>query len=237
MKLLFIGESDTAMTQTARYAHSRNWSFFTYTNPIKAMDNLDELDPDIILFRTQEFPRHWKPFLTLLREERSKDETVFVLLKGSVFPFEEAAKAVHLGANGILDDDLAGDEEYRQLDEIIARYKSYARERVSVSVIPDESMELAFLFTHPDDFALVTGEIEEISIRSLRFRPDATHTVQDIDPGTVLPACSLRIGKEIRTLSARVHETEPVMLLEFLSLGREGEQLLGDYLHRDHSII
>ena len=86
--------------------HPMGFEFIIYRNPLKAMDNIEEVKPDIVIFSAADFPRHWKPFLNLLRKDRKKDECVMVLLVGDFFPFEEAAKAVYLQANGVIGEDL-----------------------------------------------------------------------------------------------------------------------------------
>ncbi|MCK7479656.1 MAG: hypothetical protein M0C28_21830 [Candidatus Moduliflexus flocculans] len=51
---------------------------------------------------------------------------VFILLKGEVFPFEEAAKAAHLGVNGVVKEDLGDRAElsrFQQILETVCRHR------------------------------------------------------------------------------------------------------------------
>ena len=63
MKILLVSERDELRDHIRRNFMPRGAEIIQYYNPIKAMDNLDEVDPEVVLFSAQDFPRHWKPFL------------------------------------------------------------------------------------------------------------------------------------------------------------------------------
>ncbi|MFW5802131.1 MAG: hypothetical protein ACOCVC_08850, partial [Spirochaeta sp.] len=49
-----------------------------YGDPLKAMDNLQELKPNILIVSAHDFPRHWKPLHVLLRDV-SPDALFFLI--------------------------------------------------------------------------------------------------------------------------------------------------------------
>ena len=78
-------------------------------------------DYDLIVFDIQDFPRHWKPIVKLLREDKSKEQAIIILINASKFPFEEAAKAIYLGVNGIIEYDADNKREIYRMMEIFKR--------------------------------------------------------------------------------------------------------------------
>lgn len=71
-----------------------------YTHPVKALDNLTEIKPDIAIFSANDFPRHWKPFLILLRSVRP--DAPFLLLLDAALHNSERKKAEIMHIDGWL---------------------------------------------------------------------------------------------------------------------------------------
>lgn len=201
-----------------------------YGNPIKAMDNLDELDPDVVLFSAEDYPRHWKPFLTFLRQSKGRDASVFVLLKGESFAFEEASKAQALEVNGIVREDLSDGKELLRLKELVQRYKETNDLRAAKRYVPDELDNIEFLCTHPETFDLLTGNVEDLSSMGLSFTPDAPEHTEGLTHDTVIPACSLRVGEEILSFAARVVRNERRLSLTYVSLDEAGRETIETYI-------
>lgn len=229
MKILLVFETDTVKQLLIYHFKPLGFEVVHYRNPIKAMDNIEEVDPDLVLFGAQDFPRHWKPMLRLLRESKSKEETVFILLIGAELPFEEAAKAIHLGANGILSEQLDDRRTLSRLEYLIKRYKTIQESRREARVVPDEEDRFAFALSHPDNLHLVTGEIVDISQGGLSFRPDVPQITADLFDGTDLPFCTLRIGDDVLSVRAAIVRNGPVLGLRFVSFPNGSEKALAQY--------
>ena len=90
-----------------------------YTDPVEVISHLEQIAPEMVLFHAGDFPRHWKPLLRLVRVRGTKEEIVFVIIKGEDFPVEEVAKASHLGANGLINADVTGKQECKELADIV----------------------------------------------------------------------------------------------------------------------
>lgn len=230
MKIILVSERESLREHITTHFHPQGLEIIQYWNPIKGMDNLEEIDPDVVLFSSNDFPRHWKPFLNFLRTIRNRDETVFVVLKGDDFDAEEATKAQHLGANGIVHENLEDRQELGRLREIVARYKEIDEVRKEKRYVPDQNDRVGFLFCHPITLQAVAGSIDDISNFGLRFQPEQPELVQDIESRTRVPGCSLRIGEEILTLTCEVVRNEQALSLQFVGLSSETEDRIGRYL-------
>ena len=128
---------------------------------------------------------------------------IFILVTPPDFEMEDAAKAAHLGVNGLVGEDLADKKELYRLEEIIRRYRPVQDKRNFTRVVPAEQDELVFAFTHPRRLALVTGTVREISIQGASFAPWTGSVVEDLAAGTEIPRCSLKLADRIIDLDCR----------------------------------
>lgn len=230
MKILLVLEKEITKTNLVVHLRPRGFEFIHYRNPIKAMDNIDEIDPDIVLFSAEDFPRHWKPFLRLLRDEHTKEDTVFILFVGDDFPFEEAAKAVHLNANGIINEDLRDNRKMLHIEGLLSRYKMLKDRRDDHRYIPDSYDEIEFLFTHPESMKLITGSIENISISGIRFLPDNPRLTADIEEGSEIPFCSLRVSDHIMSIQCLVIRNDQEIAFQYENLSDRESEIIKKYM-------
>ena len=191
-------------------------SVIHYLHPLKALDNLEETHPAIILYDLQDFPRHWKILVKYLREEYSKEEVVFLLVSEGPPPLEEANKALFLGVNGILQ--YHGDAEAlaRNIRDVFLRYGAFDVAEPQ-SGRPTEA-PLAFLFRHPRRKHLVTGMLVNYDGQQATFKPDFAHEVADLGEGEALSGGSLRLADSLVTLDATVLKNNGQLRLSLSSL-------------------
>ena len=196
----------------------RGAEIIQYYNPIKAMDNLDEVAPDVVLFSARDFPRHWKPFLIFLRDSRARERCVFVILTGDGFDHEEADKAQALQVNGIVHEQLQDRNELSRLKELVNRYRDIGDARTEKRLVPTQIDNVGFLFTHPQRMELVFGRVEDISAAGISFVPADRRTTMDIQAGALVPTCSLRVGDDVLAFAAGIVRNERTMSMMFNNL-------------------
>lgn len=229
MKLLVVAQREELKNLVAYHLKPVGFEIVYYSDPVKVIDNLDELDPEMVLFSAVDFPRHWKPTLKLLRDRRSKEESVFIILAAHV-PFEEAAKASHLGINGIIDARLPEKQQMRQLEELYRRYRSVKDKRKFHRLIPSDVDNLTLLFSHPRTLAVVSGSLLEISIQGASFRPSDPSQTADLSRGDEIPVCTVKAGEELLNVSARVTRNGEEIGLQFASFEKGGHHKLFQYI-------
>jgi hypothetical protein len=195
----------------------------------KVVDSIDEIQPDMVLFNAVDFPRHWKPILKLLRERLSKEQAVFVILAKNP-PYEEAAKATYLGANGIIDANLPEKKQMQRLEELYRRYGSLKDKRRFQRLIPTQADNLKLVFSHPRTLAIVTGSLVEISIKGASFYPDDTSLTADLHRDDALAHCTLSVAGEAVAVNARVTRNEDTIGLQFKSFETGGHHKLFHYI-------
>jgi len=215
MKALVIVEDDSVAEIVKYYLKPLGLDVIHYRDPIKALDNLEEIWPDAVIMSAKDFPRHWKSIVVDLRAARPKSACAVVLLKGDFFPFEEAAKAAYLGVNGVVKEDLQDKAELSRFQQVLKRYIEIDDSRISDRHAPGPWDRLGFVFAHPSSLAPILGAIETISSDGLSFVPDQGALVADLEPGSRIDDASLRIDAEILPVRLRLVRNGPVMAFAF----------------------
>ena len=229
MKLLVVAQREGLKDLIAYHLNPIGFEIIYFSDPVKVIDNIDELEPDLLVFNAIDFPRHWKPTLKLLREKLSKDQAVFVILAKDP-PFEEAAKAIFLGANGIIDANLTEKQQMQRLEELYRRYGSLKDKRRFHRLIPTDADKLKLIFSHPRTLAVVTGSLAEISIKGASFRPHDPSLTADLHRDDQLQHCTLRVEDEQIAVAARISRNGEDIGLQFKSFETGGHHKLFEYI-------
>lgn len=230
MKALLLIESDRIADIARFYLRPLGFDVIRYRNPVKAIDNLEEIDPDALIVSGRDFPRHWKIITQALRAEKDKNECVIVLLKGESFPLEEAAKATALGVNGVLRDDLDDRREQARFQELLKRYIVVDEDRANDRIAPSGWDRLDFMFAHPRSLSPISGRLEAVSSSGLSFVPDCPALASDLIAGDLIDDCSMRVGDDIIDLSCRVVHADRLLGLEIERIADDDFSRLEEYI-------
>jgi methylmalonyl-CoA mutase cobalamin-binding subunit len=230
MKLLLVLGDDDSHKLIAHYVKSLGFEVIRYTHILKAMDNIDEIDPNAIIISARDFPRHWKTMVQFVRNERAKDACPIILLTGENFPVEEASKASFLGISGSITETLENSTQIRQLQEILTRYIPMDEKYQDHHFYTEFWQKFGFVFVHPENLTLITGEVKDISSDGLSFLPDNSSLVIDMTLNMKLSECSLRAGDSILSPVCRLTRKGPSLSMAFLSFPIGEQAILNKYM-------
>ena len=93
-----------------------------YSQALKAMDNIEEVNPDAIIISACDFPRHWKTIVQFVRQDRSRRGCPIIVLHADTFTAEDADKAYVTGVNSMVPDSLSPQEKAVRIQGILNRY-------------------------------------------------------------------------------------------------------------------
>ncbi|MCL1927899.1 MAG: PilZ domain-containing protein [Treponema sp.] len=230
MKLLLALGSDKTFENVSLFLKPLGFDLIRYRNVQKAMDNVDEIDPEGIIISAKDFPRHWKTMTRFVRCFRPKNECPIVILKGDAFPEEEINKAMALEVNGLVLESLNNPAETEKIQTLLARYVAVDDKRTNRRYRPENWNNIGFVFSHPIDEKLITGIVKTVSATGISFEPDHPGLVEDIKTNTEIHNCSLRVGEDILSPVCTVRRTDRIITLEFLSFPGAEKETLDIYL-------
>jgi len=234
MKLLLVLGSDDNYDAFAQTVAPLGFELIRYRHVLKAMDNIDEIDPAAIVISAREFPRHWKILAQFVRNERSKEACPIIILKGENFSAEETSKAFFLGVNGVISDTLEREEEIYRLKNILGSRLAPEKEQKQHSFAEPRRRIGLLIAGLSDDRSFVIGDVKTISSNGLSFIPEAP-PVKTVLINKELKECSLRAGDAILSPVCRVTGVEKNISLEFLSFPADEQQTLTRYLEETFS--
>jgi DNA-binding response OmpR family regulator len=230
MKLLLILTSDEVYNIIAHYVKPLGFEIIRYRHVLKAMDNIDEIDPTAIAISARDFPRHWKILVRFVREERTKEECPIVVFKGKQFSAEEGAQALFLGASGLVDEALETPAELNRLQNILSRYAPVSERRKHDRLYVEDWHRLGFLFVNPVTRTIITGDLKTISLGGISFLPEFSSRIQELFADTRLDECSLRVGEAMLSPVCRLVRNNRMLSIEFVSFPGQEQETLAKYL-------
>lgn len=221
MIILLIAEERNLKTKFQQYFGRIGYSVIQYSNPLKAMDNLEEISPDVVICNTSDYPRHWKIVVKQIREKWDRTEVIAVLLVTDTFDFDETDKAATLGVNILSPSTIETIEDFENLNNKIRRYKSPSELFKISSWLPQNPVP--FAFSHPKDSRMITGYFVELTTTGGVFHSNEPGEIADIEVGSVIKACSMKIGFLIFSLQVRVGSNSgTISSMEFIDFEGDG---------------
>ena len=230
MKIVLISQDESIKEILTYYFMPRGIDVINYRNPVKAIDNIEELNPEIVCFDSADFPRHWKPFIQVYFESQVSKGKVFILLTGEIFLKDEAAKASHLGVNGIVNKDQPNNQFALQISEIVTRHINLNDERNLNRYIPGDYDTIEFIVSHPHTNKIITGQVIDITNESVAFKPDTPQVINDLNIGNELNNCSIQVDTSIFNMNCKIIRTNTILVLQFVDFSEEGRHFLNNYL-------
>lgn len=227
MKLLLVLGSDDHYEAVSRAVAAPGFEMIRYRHVLKAMDNIDEIDPSAIVISARDFPRHWKILVQFVRHERPKEACPIVILKGGGFSTEETSKAFFLGVSGVLNCALEHQEDINCLRNILGRTAAADEQEHRFFVEPWHRTGLLIAGIAQ---SFIMGDVKSISANGLSFVPAHPIPARTVKLNQELSECSLRIGEAIISPRCRVIETGKTISLEFISFPYGEQGILDRYL-------
>ncbi len=102
MKALIVAESEMVLSECSQFLTEKGCDVIKYRWLIKALDNLEEIDPQVIIISVMDYPRHWKTFVQFINSTFSSNLPHVFLFASEAMGENEIRKASWLGVKGIV---------------------------------------------------------------------------------------------------------------------------------------
>lgn len=122
MKALIISDNDEVLAKVDEVFQQNNIDTIVYHWLLKALDNLVEISPDLILISAFDYPRHWKTMVQFLKSEICRKYPVVILYRPADIPHEELKKEEILKIDGFFSS--IDEEGLSKLDSLLKKIKS-----------------------------------------------------------------------------------------------------------------
>lgn len=138
MKAIVISEDYIVTKNFSSALIQNNFEVICYKWIIKAMDNIEEIQPDLVIIDVSAFPRHWKTLAQFLKSGISGKNTFYILYSPDCLVDDEQKKADFLGIDGMIDS--------LEIDQIADYIKSVC-DNTNKSINSDLAMEKEIITT------------------------------------------------------------------------------------------
>ena len=135
MKALIISDANDIINEFTEYYKSQNYDIIVYRWLMKALDNIEEIDPDLIFINATEYPRHWKTLCQYVKGINKNPK--IVLFTSLPLSNEDREKAECLQIDSIVNssEDL---EEVCTLTDICQNSEENTEENENIIIVPIE---------------------------------------------------------------------------------------------------
>lgn len=212
MKLIYIGKENYNNRYKSLFK-SRFVETIRYKNPLKAVDNLEEIEPQIVFMVLDDFPRLWKIILT---EVKSYSLDTTFILKGNLN--EEELKAFkYLKGDTLINNH---DEEVTKLKEIIIPTPTL------ITTYFPEPGEFTVGFVNPNNFSFFNGTVLEINKNFIIIECDNESDINNIKINDSIKDASINFGDDITNIDLEVESINDNITLKIITSNSQFENLL-----------
>ena len=156
MKALLVADDEKAINNISEVLKAAGYDTIVYTWLLKALDNIEEIAPHLIIVSTGDYPRHWKTLAQYATAGFGEYKPQIILYTDENFNEEEHKKAEALHVRGTFDSVTV--EGLDKLREILKK----ADDIFSGYLTEEEQSEISVDDLVPNAKKFVEAEIEEV---------------------------------------------------------------------------
>ncbi len=206
MKALLIAEDEQTIKTLVPEIKNSGAEPIVYKWLLKALDNVEEIAPDLVIISTSEYPRHWKTFVQFTKSGIGGVVPKVILYNSRPMSDDEKSKARSLGVFGMFNSlDERGLEELKN-------YLSGKNDGAFGFIAGGTKFE--FAFTNPKSECLVTGSVKKIDSQRIEFECDLPSLVKNLKAGDWIQNATFGQNKIYKSASAKVLSNDKVLELK-----------------------
>lgn len=164
MKALIITEDIVVSSKINAIASHYNVDTIIYKWFLKAMDNIEEIRPDIIILSSNEFPRLWKTLVQYVKSGIGGDDVKIYLYEETPLSEEDQKKYKELGITGCFNS--ISEKELNFFDKSAEKIHSDKKNAYVESQTPDKVIG-SLLLSETDTGRLLSGAVNKIDSHTL----------------------------------------------------------------------
>lgn len=186
MKALLIADDEDVITKIQNALRDGGFDVITYRWMLKALDNIEEIAPEVIVVSASSYPRHWKTLVQFVKSEITGFVPKIVLCTERAISDDDVEKSRVLGVDGIFSS--VEPDGLKELAEILA----------------GNNKSLSLIFTNPKNGAFVTGIVAKCERNVISFVPDTPSLVSSLNKDEELDQVTVRNKNSVQYVNARI---------------------------------
>lgn len=203
MKALIISEDENVYTTLDEILKKAGYDTIIYKWLLKALDNIEEIQPDLIVVSSSEYPRHWKTLVQFVKSGIGGDDVQIYLYEPTPVSAEDEEKARILGVNGCF-------SEFEEFDKMVLRQAQEPQEETQESQAEIEEPEQEepavtntghFMFTHPSSQKFISGKYFDYNGKTLSCTFFDENDLSTIKEEMIVESFSFFDSIKVRTAS------------------------------------
>ena len=185
MKALIISEEQNVYSTLNDILIKADYDTIIYKWLLKALDNIEEIRPDLIVVSSSEYPRHWKTLVQFVKSGIGGDDIDIYLYEPNPISDEDEEKAKVLGVTGCFN-------KFEEFENLIKPEVSIKEE----AAIPNTGH---FMFTHPISKKFISGKFFDYNGKTLSCTFYNASDLDTIKDGMEVPSFSFFDSQKTRT--------------------------------------
>lgn len=187
MKALLIADDDIVIEKIKASLTDDGYDVITYRWLIKAMDNVEEIAPEVIVISASSYPRHWKTLVQFVQSGIGGVVPKVVLFAEREFTDDDLKKSEALNITGIFNSLDA--EGLSELSDILSNKKG---------------KDYSLIFTNPKTGAFVTGNISKFEENIISFNPDCPELLSPLLESSLISQATFKNKKSIKYIQVKI---------------------------------
>ena len=181
MKALIISEDEKVYSTLDELLKNAKYDTIIYKWLLKALDNIEEIRPDLIVVSSSEYPRHWKTLVQFVKSGIGGDNVDIYLYEPVPVSQEDEEKAKILGVTGCF-------SKFEEFEELVASQEEIGTQVFEENLVSSQSERLPepvegpvvekeeepsitntghFMFTHPLTNKFISGKYFDYNGKTL----------------------------------------------------------------------
>ncbi len=183
MKILIISETPNTLELYDNFFTTNGFATICYSWLVKALDNIEEINPEIILVNSIDYPRNWKVLIQNAKQVSRKLQHCIVVVPNDIDD-DELQKIKTLGVLNIRSD-------FTQTDEAQKLLSILKPSTIETIVQQSSNNDLILTCTMPETRWEITGNVESYNYPTIVFTPKQEKYLQLFTFGKKFYECTL----------------------------------------------
>lgn len=210
MKVLIVAESEFIIDDFSEYYTKKGYDIIKYRWLMKALDNVEEIEPDIIVLSAIDYPRHWKTFVQFVNTSVCTSNPQIVLVVPQNISAEDKQKAQVLGVKNIVENvknlNITDVQQNNSKTESTNKTQETTSINDAIDVKPTEQSikGIDFIFSLPHSKSIITGKVIKYDYPLLHFIPNNKNVLKVLKPEQIINCATLKSKKGVESLTCKI---------------------------------